>query len=299
MPDISLSQLTKPTNLPQPRGMFATQRRDQWWAMPLAIAAGLVFFLIYGTIMAFQQNHYFFHGPQGQNYLSPFFSPLFYDTKSTLEAGKSSTHAWFGGWQPGWWPALVAFAPTMLILWAPGAFRFTCYGFRGHYYKGLWADPIACGVGEPGFRGGAYRGEKKFPLTIQNLHRYFLYVIIVLLAIKCYDTYKTLFVFNTPANPDPKNVSLGFGLGTFILLIEPILLAMYVGGCHSLRHLIGGRKDAMGSTGVQKKAYDCVSCLNKRHMLWGWASLLWIIFADMYVRALSLGWISDPFFFKI
>lgn len=296
-----MSKLSLPQYLPQPRSLFETQRRDAWWAKPLAIAAGLVFFVVYGTIMAFNPDHYFFHGPQGQNYLSPFFSPLFYDTQVGLDktGNIGSTHAWFDGTQPSWWPGFLAFAPTLLILWAPAGFRFTCYGFRGHYYKGLWADPVNCAVGEPGFRGKAYRGERRLPLSLQNVHRYFLYIIIVLLSIKCYDTYKTLWVFNTPSSPDPKDVSFGLGLGTLILLAEPILLAMYVGGCHSLRHLIGGRKDAMGAGGVQRKVYDCVSCLNRRHMLWGWASLLWIIFADMYVRACSLGWISDPFFFKL
>ena len=71
----------------------------------------------------------------------------------------------------------------MLILVFPLAFRFTCYYYRGAYYKAFWADPLACAVGEP---RNDYRGEAKWPLLIQNIHRYLLYfalLFIVLLSI--------------------------------------------------------------------------------------------------------------------
>ena len=51
--------------------------------------------------------------------------------------------------KPGWWPAFLPFSAAMLILWAPGGFRFTCYYYRGAYYKAFWADPVSCTVGEP------------------------------------------------------------------------------------------------------------------------------------------------------
>ena len=56
---------------------------------------------------------------------------------------------------------------------SPACFRFTCYYYRGAYYKAFWADPPACAVGEP---RKSYRGENSFPLILQNVHRYFLYV---------------------------------------------------------------------------------------------------------------------------
>ena len=37
------------------------------------------------------------------------------------------------------------------------------------------------------------------------------------------------------------------------------------------------------------KGYACVSCLNRRHMLWAWISLFWVGFADVYVRLCSMG----------
>ena len=54
---------------------------------------------------------------------------------------------WFGR-MPSWIPVWVTGA--MLILWAPGGFRVTCYYYRGAYYKAFWADPPSCTVGEPG-----------------------------------------------------------------------------------------------------------------------------------------------------
>ena len=56
----------------------------------------------------------------------------------------------------------------MLILWAPGGFRLTCYYYRGAYYKAFWADPPSCAVGEP---RKSYWGERSFPLILQNVHR--------------------------------------------------------------------------------------------------------------------------------
>jgi hypothetical protein len=46
--------------------------------------------------------------------------------------------------EAGWWPAALPFSAALLILWAPGGFRFTCYYYRGAYYKAFWQDPTAC-----------------------------------------------------------------------------------------------------------------------------------------------------------
>jgi len=73
------------------------------------------------------------------NYISPFYSPEILGT---------SPHSWFGP-KPTWWPAWLIFSPALLVLWAPGGFRLTCYYYRGAYYKAFWADPPACTVGEP------------------------------------------------------------------------------------------------------------------------------------------------------
>ena len=140
------------------RGFGQTMRRDAWWAQPLLTFVVLGAFVVYATWAAFQGEHYEF-GP----YLSPFYSPLLFG---------DGPHSWFGP-KPGWWPGALPFSAALLILWAPGGFRFTCYYYRGAYYKAFWADPPSCAVGEPRKK---YLGEQSFPLILQNIHRYFLYL---------------------------------------------------------------------------------------------------------------------------
>jgi hypothetical protein len=232
---------------------------------------GLSGFVVYSTWAAFQGVNYAY-GP----YLSPFYSPeLFGD----------SSHALLGP-RPGWWPGWLPFSPAFLILWAPGGFRLTCYYYRGAYYKSFWADPPACAVGEP--RSG-FRGERSFPLILQNIHRYFLYLALVFLVILSYDVWRALW-FEDPVTGTSQ---LGVGVGTLVLLVNVVLLGGYTLGCHSLRHLVGGRLSRLSSRPLQSGAYRCASCLNRRHMTWAWLSLFWVAFADLYVRLLAMGIWND------
>jgi len=248
------------------RGFGQTERPDLWWVEPLFIALGLSGFIIYATWAAFQGNHYSF-GP----YISPFYSPeLFGD----------SPHSWFGP-VPSWWPAFLPFSPALLILWAPGGFRVTCYYYRGSYYKALWADPPACAVGEP---RGVYRGEGSFPLIIQNIHRYFLYLAVVFLCFLAYDVWKSLW-FTDAAGA----AHFGIGVGTIVLAVNVTLLGGYALGCHSMRHLMGGRHDELKKAILGRNCYNCVSALNSHHMRWAWCSLFWVAFSDVYVRLCSMG----------
>ena len=82
----------------------------------------------------------------------------------------------------------------------------------------------------------------------------------------------------------------GIGVGTLVWRLNVVLLGGYTFGCHSLRHLVGGRLDQPSPghrCGIP--AYDCVSCLNRRHMVWAWCSLFWVAFSDLYVRLCSMG----------
>jgi hypothetical protein len=85
----------------------------------------------------------------------------------------------------------------------------------------------------------------------------------------------------------------GIGVGTLVLTANVVLLAGYTFGCHSLRHLVGGFLDQFSRAPVRKKAYDCVSCLNRHHPKWAWMSLFAVGFADAYVRLCSMGVITD------
>ncbi len=250
------------------RGWGETMRRDRWWIQPLTVFVILSSFLVYATWAAFQNAHYEY-GP----YLSPFYSPLLF---------ANSPHAWITGTRPSWIPGFLPFTPALLILPFPAGFRLTCYYYRGAYYKAFWADPSNCAVGEP---RSSYLGERRFPLILQNVHRYFLYVALVFLVILAHDAYDAMW-FTDPATG---MTHFGMGVGTLVLTINVVLLGGYTLGCHSLRHLAGGYLDRMAGRPVRKKCYDSVSCLNRGHMRWAWMSLFWVAFTDLYVRLCAMG----------
>src|SRR5262245_48669033 len=249
------------------RGFGGTMRRDAWWPQPLVACVIFGGFVVYATWAAFQNAHYTY-GP----YLSPFYSP---------ELVGDSPHAWFGP-KPGWWPSLLPFSPALLILPFPGLFRVTCYYYRGAYYKAFWADPPSCAVGEP---RKTYWGERSFPLILQNVHRYFLYVALLFLVFLSYDVWKACW-FTDPATG---RTSFGIGVGTLVLAVNVALLASYAFGCHSLRHLVGGMLDEVTKRPARAKAYACVGCFNRLHMPFAWTSLVWVAFTDVYVRLCSMG----------
>lgn len=248
------------------RLFLATERKDRWWLEPLLTLSILLTFIVYANWAAYQGEHYYY-GP----YLSPFYSP---------ELFGNSPHAWFGP-PPGWWPtSILPYSAAWLILIFPLGFRLTCYYYRGAYYKAFWADPVACAVGEPRKH---YLGERHFPLLIQNIHRYFLYAALVFIVMLTYDVVISF------------RWSDGFhvGLGSIVMAVNVTLISAYTFGCHSLRHLVGGRKDSLPKGPIGKNCYDCVSGLNRRHMLFAWCSLTSVGFTDLYIRMCSMGVWSD------
>ncbi len=251
---------------------FQTQRKDTWWVQPLVVFIGFGIFVVYTTYRVFEGAHFL---PEHAPYLTPFYSPLLFGLNEHTNA-----HSWFGA-MPEWMPAFIT--PAVLILWSPLGFRFTCYYYRGAYYKAFWADPPSCSVSEP--RKG-YRGEHSFPLIIQNIHRYFMYIAIIFLGILSYDVWLALWFDDGNGGK-----TFGIGIGTVILAVNIVLLAGYIFGCHSLRHLVGGTVNLLSKAPVRRNVYNCVSCLNRRHMLWAWMSLFWVGFSDLYVRTIAItGW---------
>jgi hypothetical protein len=247
------------------RSFGETSRPDNWWLQPLLIFLGLSSFVVYVTWAAFQ-GRFYYYGP----YLSPFYAP---------EIFGDSPHAWFPG-QPAFWPSWAPWSPAFLILWGPGLFRFTCYYYRGAYYKAFWADPPACAVGEP---RSSYLGERFFPLILQNVHRYFFYVAVAFVVLLAYDAIKAY------SFPD----GIGIGLGSLIMTVNVVMLSGYTFGCHSMRHISGGCMDSFSQSPLRHKTYECVSCLNGRHMLWAWMSLFSVALTDVYIRLLAMGVIAD------
>jgi hypothetical protein len=235
-------------------GLGTTARRDVWWAEPLAVAVGLGLFGIYATWAALQGDNY-----RAGPYLSPFYSPLIL---------------------ADWWPL----SPALLILWAPLGFRLTCYYYRKAYYRAYFMDPPACAVGEPS--RGRYCGETTFPLVLQNLHRYFMYLSFVLL----------FFLWTDVVHAFRFEDGLGVGVGTLVLFANTALLTGYSLSCHSLRHVVGGCLDRCGGSPLGEArlgAWHFLSRLNRHHMLWAWTSLIVVGLADLYVRLVASGVIRD------
>jgi hypothetical protein len=253
-------------SLPLVRRFGETTRPDRWWVQPLVVFVVLSAFIVYATWAALQGDHYT-AGPL----LSPFYSPLLFGLPE---------HSWFGA-KPSWWPGWLLFSPAILILWAPGGFRVTCYYYRGAYYKAFWADPPACAVGEP---RKTYWGERYLPLILQNVHRYFLYLALLFLVFLSWDVWKALWFQDATGT-----TRFGLHVGTLVLALNVVLLGGYTLGCHSFRHLVGGFLDQLSGRPVRKRAYDCVSCLNRQHAVWAWCSLIWVAFSDLYVRLCSMG----------
>jgi hypothetical protein len=133
-------------------------------------------------------------------------------------------------------------------------------------------------VGEP---RRCFRGEHSLPLTLQNFHRYFLYIALPFLVILASDAWRSFWF----------DGHFGVRVGSLVLVVNVVLLASYTLGCHSLRHLTGGLLDALSP--ARKKVYNCVSSMNTRHMLFAWLSLFWVAFSDLYVRMCSMGIWTD------
>jgi hypothetical protein len=101
---------------------------------------------------------------------------------------------------------------------------------------------------------------------------------------------------------------LGVRLGSLIMLANVVLLTGYTFGCHSLRHLVGGKLDCFtcphlggGEHHYQLKsgykAWKIVTMFNRNHMEWAWTSLFGVILTDFYIRLVATGTIADFTFF--
>lgn len=243
--------------LPQARRP-RTERRDAWWLENWPFVIVLSLFAIYTTWRALAGDYYW-----SDPYLSPFYSPLI-----------DPQHHFV--------PRIIS--PAILILWGPLGFRMTCYYYRKGYYRGFFADPPACAVGEKKTSG--YCGETAFPYILQNVHRYFFVIALVFLAFLWYDAIRAFFFPN----------GVGVGVGTVVMLVNIILLTGYTFGCHSFRHLSGGRLDCFSCSAAavtRHKAWRGVTRLNEHHMFWAWVSMISVGLTDLYIRLVAAGTIKD------
>ena len=239
----------------------ATLRRDPWWRDVVLILAGLGAFVAYATWRALMNAHYY-----APPYISPFYSPC------VAEACAHPTVRWIGGW----W----RITPALLVLWVPLGFRVTCYYARRVYYRAVFWSPPACAVRD---RPAVYTGETRFPWVLQNLHRYFFWLILPIVAVHWWDV-AVAFRF-----PD----GVGVGVGSLVILADATLLTLYTLSCHACRHLCGGHVDAFSRAPVRARLWQTASRLNPYHGLFFWLALGTVALADLYVYLLSAGVLTD------
>lgn len=238
-----------------------TLRQDTWWLEPMLVVLGLGCFAVYSTWAALQNADYY-----AAPYLSPFYSPCL-----AINCEHVSVPL-FGTWY-NW-------SPAILILWIPGGFRLTCYYYRKAYYRSFFWSPPACAVRDAARR---YSGETRFPFILQNLHRYFFWMSLPILAFLWWDA---LIAFRFADG-------FGIGLGTLVLIANAALLSLYSFSCHSCRHLCGGGLNSFQAATGRYRLWGIVTRLNEKHMQIAWASLVWVGLTDVYVRLLATGVIQD------
>ncbi|MGH3088960.1 MAG: succinate dehydrogenase [Rubrobacteraceae bacterium] len=241
----------------------AAWKKLPWWVEPMTIVGVLTAFGVYSLAVVL-----FYPGSQGE-YLSPFYSP---------EVGV-----------PGWVPGFIT-AP-LLILWIPLGFRATCYYYRKAYYRSFFWDPPACRADAQSFDRpwtkdkSAYGGERAL-FGLNNVHRYFLYGSIVVVAFLWYEAFLTVFTAD----------GFQIAIGSLLWFVNIILVSAYTFSCHSFRHLVGGNMDCYSCSrggNARRKTYNFVSRLNAKHPQWAWYSLFSLLATDVYLRLLRAGVITD------
>lgn len=242
---------------PHKRGFLSTLRTDAWWFEPVLVFVSLSIFFGWLTISIFLDNWEFEIGP----YLSPVFEPKLFEANDNF-----------------------FISPALVVLLGPVPFRATCYYYRRAYYRSYFLSPPACSVGDV---GRTYKGESIFPLIMQNLHRFSMYMAVLFIPILWYGAIKGFH------DPDE---GWGIGVGSVLLVVNAFLLMMYTLSCHSLRHFVGGSLNCFSCsnwTRTRKRAWDYVTMWNARHRSWAWTSLIGIVGVDMYIRLVANDVITD------
>jgi hypothetical protein len=243
----------------------ATLRNDAWWGYPLSVAAFLTVTIAYSTWAGVFGGH----GYVAEPYISPIFSPCL--AVSCEEATFRLIGEWF------------FLSPAILVMWLPIFFRLTCYYYRKAYYRAFFASPPACAVAEPIPQLPTRYGETRGPFLLQNLHRYFFYLMILNMVFLTWDTAKA-FHFH-----DGWHINVG----SLVFLVMIATMGLYMLSCHSCRHVVGGRLDMFSKAPLRYRSWKLVTKLNKRHGIYALGSLLWIPITDAYVRLVAHHVITD------
>jgi hypothetical protein len=250
---------------PQSDRRLATLRTDRWWLNPLGTAVFLGCLTAYAIWAGFQTSHF-----AVGSYISPLYSPCV-----AADCGTHANVVIIGNWWK-WSPALIVMA-------VPIGVRATCYYYRKLYYRSFWLSPPACAVADPHVR---YSGESKFPLLLQNLHRYFWGASVLVAAMLTFDAVNS---FRQPGG-------IGAGVGTLLIVANGLAFWGYVLSCHACRHFAGGGLRAQAGHPLRHRLWKLTSALNAHHGTFALVSLPLVMITDGYVRLVSAGTISDPHF---
>ena len=250
-----------------------TLRVDGWWVEPVITVAILTAFVVYSTWAAFVGKDYYAGADLHRDLISPFYSPCI------AHSCVPGSHTF--GTLPFW-----NFSPALLILIFPLGFRLTCYYYRKAYYRSFWWAPPACAVADA---HGSYSGETTFPLILQNVHRYFFWI---LLIFNCILTYDAVIAYRQPG----LGAGWGISVGALVLSFNAVFLWMYSLSCHACRHFCGGQVRSFAKHPIRHKLWKAVTPLNAIHMRFAWISLFVVALSDLYVRLVASGTIHDPGF---
>jgi hypothetical protein len=247
-----------------------TLRRDAWWRSPASTVALLTAFVVYSTWAVFQNAYYYVGTAAHRDLISPFYSPCITGSCLPGAAGSLVIH---------WW----TISPAILILGGPLSFRLTCYYYRKAYYRSFWQSPPACAVADG---HASYRGETRFPLILQNFHRYTWFIALIFAVINVIDA---VMGFRLPGDG-----GIGVSVGTLVLCANALLLSLYTVSCHFCRHICGGNVKQFSKHPIRYRLWKMITPLNAKHMELAWASLVVVALADLYVRLVASGVFSDP-----
>ena len=268
------SATTTPVAIGGPRGGpdKPTLRQDSWWVEPVVTVTVLTAFVVYSTWAAFINKNYYVGPSVHRNLISPFYSPCL---AGSCVPGSHPFGIWFTFWE---------LSPALLILIFPLGFRLTCYYYRKAYYRSFWWSPPACSVADA---HGSYSGETRLPLVLQNVHRYFFWILLLFNAVLTYDAVEA---FRQPG------LGIGISVGTVVLCANAAFLWLYSLSCHACRHFCGGNVKSFARHPTRHKMWKFVSPLNAHHMRFAWISLFGVALCDLYVRLVASGTIHDAGF---
>ena len=140
-----------------------TLRQDRWWVQPVVTVTVLTAFVVYATWAAFVNKNYYVGAALHRDLISPFYSPCLTDSCVPGSHPPACGHRLVDDLAGPADPHLPARLPAHLLLLPQGLLPVLLAGRRR---PARVADAH-----------GSYTGETRFPLILQNVHRYFFLIL--------------------------------------------------------------------------------------------------------------------------